>query len=205
MRPLQSKWEVGHYINKKTKPLADVIHELQGKVVKAAQQLHQQLIDSAEQPASTTFVQNTANISNVSESALLSPDGAEEPQPAFDQILANLKERQRKRLESASAEENRPAAKSKLDRRGSKRTQCGASVSDEAIAPKSKERRLIAEDFVVAAARVADPENSSSSSSQLPQEPLLRLQSEMQPFEKERQRLKKKCKKSILQADLDEL
>ena len=108
-------------------------------------------------------------------------------------------------MESACAEENRPAAKSKVDRRGSKRTQCGASVSDEAIAPKSKERRLTAEDFVVAAARVADPENSSSSSSQLPQEPLLCLQSEMQRFEKEMQRLEKKCKESILEADVAKL
>ena len=93
VRPLQSKWQVAQQIKKKPKPLADVIHELQEKVVKAAQKLHQELIDSAEQPASTTFVQNTANISNACESALLSPDGAEELLPAFDQILANLKER----------------------------------------------------------------------------------------------------------------
>ena len=92
-----------------------MIHELKGKVVKAAQKLHQELIDSAAQLASTTFVQNTANISNVSESPLPSPDGAEEPEPAFDQWLANLKERQRKRLESASVEENRPQRAPKSD------------------------------------------------------------------------------------------
>ena len=52
VQPLQSKWQVAQQKNKKTRPLEEVLHEFQGKVIKAAQKMQQQLSDSAEQPAS---------------------------------------------------------------------------------------------------------------------------------------------------------
>ena len=52
VRPLQSKWLVAQKRNKKPRPLEEVVHELQDKVMKAAQNLQQQqqLAGCAEQP-----------------------------------------------------------------------------------------------------------------------------------------------------------
>ena len=52
VRLLQNKWQVAQKRDKKPRPLPEVVHELQGKIIKAAQKLQQQLLDSAEQPAS---------------------------------------------------------------------------------------------------------------------------------------------------------
>ena len=83
VRPLQSKWQVAQSKRKwqvaggtKSRPLEEVLREFQGKVIKAAQELQQELADSAEKPVldgSTT--------------------AADEDPP----LLASLKERQRKR------------------------------------------------------------------------------------------------------------
>jgi hypothetical protein len=51
VQPLQSKWQVAQKENKAKRPLKDVLQEFEGKVVKAAQNLQQQLAASAEQPA----------------------------------------------------------------------------------------------------------------------------------------------------------
>ena len=57
VRPLQKKWQGAQQKNKKTRPLQEVFHEFEGKVIKAAQKLQQQLSDSAEQPVSSTAEQ----------------------------------------------------------------------------------------------------------------------------------------------------
>ena len=51
VRPLQSKWQVAQRKDKKPRPLEEVLREFHGKVIKAAQELQQELADSAEQPA----------------------------------------------------------------------------------------------------------------------------------------------------------
>ena len=53
VRPLQSKWLVAQQRNKKPRPLAEVVHELQDKVIKAAQQLQLELSGSVEQPVAS--------------------------------------------------------------------------------------------------------------------------------------------------------
>jgi len=50
VRPLQRKWQVAQQKDKKPRPLGEVLHEFQGKVIKAAQKLQLKLSDSAEHP-----------------------------------------------------------------------------------------------------------------------------------------------------------
>jgi len=97
VRPLQSKWQVAQQKNKKPIPFEEVLREFQGKVIKAAQELQQQLADSAEKPA------------------LIGSTTAADEDPI---LLARLKERQRKRAtetetqaaSSSSARAESPAA-----------------------------------------------------------------------------------------------
>jgi len=50
-------WDVAQRKDKKPRPLGDMLQDFQGKVIKAAQKLQQQLSDSAEQPVSSTAEQ----------------------------------------------------------------------------------------------------------------------------------------------------
>ena len=43
VRPLQNKWQVAQQKDKKPRPLEEVLREFQGKVIKAAQKLQQEL------------------------------------------------------------------------------------------------------------------------------------------------------------------
>ena len=117
VQPLQSKWQVAQrQEDKKKRLLDDVLHEFQGKVIKAAQKLQLELSGSAEQPAASTVGQpasmNTAD----------SVDCDDEP------WLAELKANQRKRALASAAEERmenaqqRPQAKPKPANKQKKRT-----------------------------------------------------------------------------------
>ena len=52
VRPLLNKWHVAQKKNQRDRPLPDIIQELKEKVITAAQELQQQLADSAGRPAS---------------------------------------------------------------------------------------------------------------------------------------------------------
>ena len=51
VRPLQSKWNMAQLVNRKPRPLGDVINELETRVIEAAQKLQRQLAGSGEEPA----------------------------------------------------------------------------------------------------------------------------------------------------------
>ena len=91
VQPLQSKWQVAQQKNKKPISLEEVIRELQGKVIKAAQELQQELADSAENPAL---------------------DGSTIAADEDPVLLARLKERQRKRATETETQDQRPVAQS---------------------------------------------------------------------------------------------
>ena len=113
VRPLQSKWKVSQTKkHKKSKPLSDVLVELEGKVIKESQKLQQQLSDSASRPASSTNKQpirmeETLTTQSASSSAQLPVSNALEESAAMDTtdnvddandlMLRRLKDRQRKR------------------------------------------------------------------------------------------------------------
>ena len=111
MRPRQSKWLVAQRKNKKTIPLKDVVHELQDKVIKAAQQLQVELSTGAEQPAASTVGQP---------GPMDTADSVDFDDPSW---LTELKVRQRKRAQASTAEEGmeaeeqRPHAKPKAAKR----------------------------------------------------------------------------------------
>ena len=104
--------------NKKARPLEKVICELQGKVIKAAQELQQELTDSAENPAL---------------------DGSTIAADEDPVLLARLKERQRKRATETETQDQRPVAKPKSAKRQSKRTACSASGNFETPSSKRKD------------------------------------------------------------------
>ena len=54
--PLLRNWEVAQRKDKKPRPLGDMVQEFQGKVIKAAQKLQQQLRDSVAQSASLSLI-----------------------------------------------------------------------------------------------------------------------------------------------------
>ena len=132
--------------NKKRRPLEEVLRELQGKVIKAAQELQQELADSAEKPAL---------------------DGSTTAADEDPVLLARLKERQRKRATETETQVQRPVAKPKAANRQSKRTACTASGSFETPASKRKDGRLTQESFAASAqdpSELVDPGAASSGS-----------------------------------------
>ena len=140
--------------DKRVIPLPEVIQEFRDKVIKAAQKLQQQLADSAEQPALPGSSTDRADVQN---------DTAADEDP----VLANLKERQRKRATEGEAEEQRPLAKPKAAKRQNKRTAGAASGSVEPPASKRKDQRLTAESFAACArdpSELVDPGAASSGS-----------------------------------------
>ena len=54
VEPLQSTWQVAQKRTKKRRPQGDVLQEFKGKVIEAAKKLQLELIDSAEQPATSS-------------------------------------------------------------------------------------------------------------------------------------------------------
>ena len=91
VQPLQGKWQVAQQKYKKRRPLDDVLHEFQGKVIKAAQQLQVELSSSAEQPAASTVGQP---------GAMDTADSVDFDDPPW---LTELKVRQRKKSSSRRA------------------------------------------------------------------------------------------------------
>ena len=131
-----------------------MIQEFRDKVIKAAQQLQQQLVDSAEQPALPSSSTDRADLQN---------DTAADEDPG----LANLRERHRKRATEREAEEQRPLAKPKAAKRQNKRTAGAASGSVEPRASKRKNQRLTTESFTACArdpSELVDPGAASSGS-----------------------------------------
>ena len=102
VEPLQSKWKVRQQKKgKKRRPLGEVLKEFQDKVIHAAQKLQQQLSDSAERPA--LLSDSTEWPASVGSST----DGADvqiDPTADQDDVLIDLKERQRKRAIEREAE-----------------------------------------------------------------------------------------------------
>ena len=116
VRPLQGKWQVSQWhtaSGKKPRPIPDVIQELQGKVIKAAQNLQQQLADSAEPTALDGKETDSADVQN---------DTAADEDP----VLAHLRERHRKRVIEIETEQQRPLAKPKAAKKQNKRTASGS-------------------------------------------------------------------------------
>ena len=58
VRLLQNDWQVSSKKGSLPIPLPEVIQEFRGKIIKAAQKLQQQLLDSAERPASSAVEQS---------------------------------------------------------------------------------------------------------------------------------------------------
>ena len=143
VQPLQSKWQVAQQKDKKRRPLEEVLSEFQGKVIKAAQKLQQELADSAEKPAL---------------------DGSTTAADEDPVLLARLKERQRKRATETETQDQRPVAKPKATERQSKRTACTLSGSFETPASKKKYWRLTQGSFA-AMKRFFAPAVSGSSGS----------------------------------------
>ena len=145
--------------DKKLRSLEEILHDFQGKVIKAAQKLQLELSDSAERPAASSVEQSAP---------MDTADGVDLDEHP---VLAELGARQRKRAQASTAEERRPAAKVKASVRPGKRTQSVLSGSAEQPASTKKERRLTAEDFAacaVAPAELEQCEPASSSSSAQP-------------------------------------
>jgi len=144
VEPLQQNWHVARTRDKKRRLLPDVVEEFRRKIIKTAQELQQQLAESAERPAlegSTT--------------------AADEDQS----LLARLKERQRKRAADTGIQDRRPVAKPKAAKRQSKRTACTASGSLETPAAKRKDGRLTEESFAANAQNLPEPVDPGAASS----------------------------------------
>ena len=162
VQPLQSKWQVAQQKDKKRRPLDDVLHEFQGKVIKAAQKLQLELSGSAEQPAASTVGQpasmNTAD----------SVHCDDEP------WLAELRANQRKRALASAAEERmenaqqRPQAKPKPANKQKKRTASRTFGSVEQPASKRQNQCLTSELFAANARDLSDPIAASSSNAVQP-------------------------------------
>ena len=131
--------------DKKRRPLEEVLREFQGKVIKAAQELQQQIASSAAKP--------------VLDGSTIAADD--------DPFLARLKENQRKRATETETQDQRPVAKPKAAKRQSKRTASTVSGSVETPASKRKDRRLTQESFAASAqdpSELVDPGAASSGS-----------------------------------------
>ena len=72
MQPLQSTWQVAQQTKgKKWRPLGHALQEFETKLVKAAQKLQQQLVDSVEQPAVSKLAEDVADIPDIDEDSAL--------------------------------------------------------------------------------------------------------------------------------------
>ena len=149
VRDLQNDWQVAQRKHQKPIPLPEVIQEFRGKIIKAAQKLQQQLLDSAEPPAS----------SGVEQSARM--DTTEVVDFHHDPMLTRLKDRQSKRAQDSAAEEQRPLAKPKATKGRNKRA--AATTCDSVEQPVSKRKdRLLTQDLFARGAR--DPSDPGAPS-----------------------------------------
>ena len=140
VRDLQNDWQVASKKHQKPIPLPEVIQEFRGKIIKAAQKLQQQLLDSAEPPAS----------SGVEQSARM--DTTEVVDFQHDPMLTRLKDRQSKRAEDSAADQQRPLAKPKATKGRNKRA--AATTCDSVEQPVSKRKdRLLTQDLFSQGAR----------------------------------------------------
>ena len=105
VQPLQGKWKVRQRTKgKKRRPLGEVLKEFQDKVIHAAQKLQQQLSDSAERPALLSdSTEWPASVGSSTDRADVQID----PTADQDDVLIDLKERQRKRAIEREAERER--------------------------------------------------------------------------------------------------
>jgi len=121
VRPLQRKWQVAQTKDKKPRPLGEVLQEFESKVVEAAQKLQQQLADAirlqSDLPSATGSAEQPASVNPLME-------------VSDDPVLADLKERQRKRMSETATEQQRPTAKAKAGKRQTKR---GLNLSSSSV------------------------------------------------------------------------
>ena len=171
VRPFIKKWQLGPC---RDKTHYEMVQEFQGKVIKAAQKLQQQLRDSVAQSASSTAQQpvrmEEASRQQTASSSAEQPASSDVEQSArMDTIdgvdsddnpmVTRLQARQRKRGLDSAAENQRPLAKPKATRGRNKRTAATSSDSVEQPASKRKERLLTSELFALGA---CDPSDSSA-------------------------------------------
>ena len=123
VQPLQRQWQVTQKKDQKPIPLAEMLDEFRGKVIKAAQELQLKLL-------------------GVEDPCLPELERADE-----DPFLAELKRRQRKRAIKSESEEHRPFAKPKAAKRQNKRSAPATSGGAEQAASKRKDQHLTAELF----------------------------------------------------------
>ena len=145
VRDLQNDWQVAQRKHQKPIPLPEVIQEFRGKIIKAAQKLQQQLLDSAEPPAS----------SGVEQSARM--DTTEVVDFHHDPMLTRLKDRQSKRDQDSAAEQQRPLAKPKATKGRNKRAAATTCDSVEQPVSKRKDRLLTQDLFALGARDPSDP------------------------------------------------
>ena len=123
IRRLQSpsNWNVAQKIARKQRPLADVIEDLKCKVLEAACKLQTQSTESRSSASGSAEQHALAGPST--DRAGVQDDLA----AGEDHVLAELRERQRKRAIESEVEEQRPLAKPKAAKRQNKRTASTAS------------------------------------------------------------------------------
>ena len=154
-----SNWNVAGQIARKPRALADVIEDLKRKVLEAARKQQSELTES--RPSASGSAEQHALAGSSTDRAGVQDDlGAGE-----DHVLAELRERQRKRAIESEVEEQRPLAKPKAAKRQNKRTAGTASGSVEQPASKRKEQRLTAESFAACAAPPTELEHCEPASS----------------------------------------
>ena len=154
VRPFIKKWQLGP---RRDKTHYEMLQEFQGKVIKAAQKLQQQLRDSAAQSASSTAQQlvrmEEASRQQTASSSAEQPASSDVEQSArmdtidgvdsdANSIFTRLQARQRKRGLDSAAENQRPLARPKATRGRNKRTAATSSDSVEEPASKRKEMLL---------------------------------------------------------------
>ena len=159
VRPFLKKWKVEQ---KRDSKHIELLQELKGKVIKAAQKLQQQLLDSAAQAASSTAeqpvrIEEAARQPTASSSAEQPASSAAEQSARMDTsdgvdsddntMVTRLEARHRKRVLDSAAEEQRPLAKPKATRGRNKRTAATTFDGVEQPASNRKERLLTSELF----------------------------------------------------------
>ena len=179
VRPFIKKWQLGP---RRDKTHYEMVQEFQGKVIKAAQKLQQQLRDSVAQSASSTAEQSVrmeeASRQQTASSSAEQPASSDVEQSArMDTIdgvdsddnpmVTRLQARQRKRGLDSAAENQRPLAKPKATRGRNKRTAATSSDSVEQPASKRKERLLTSELFALGAC-APDPSAANFDSAVFP-------------------------------------
>ena len=180
VRPFIKKWQLGPC---RDKTHYEMVQEFQGKVIKAAQKLQQQLRDSVAQSASSTAEQSVrmeeASRQQTASSSAEQPASSDVEQSArMDTIdgvdsddnpmVTRLQARQRKRGLDSAAENQRPLAKPKATRGRNKRTAATSSDSVEQPASKRKERLLTSELFALGACDPSDPSAANLDSAVFP-------------------------------------